>query len=45
MSKRDENTVCEWEGCEEGQFEDWYYCEYHANRVRLTNMFFGGFVR
>jgi hypothetical protein len=28
---------CEWEHCDEPQFEDWYYCEHHARLLSIMN--------
>lgn len=45
VHQRDLNHTCEWDGCEEDQFEDWYYCEQHAQKLELMNDFFRPLVR
>lgn len=36
---------CNWEDCDEYQFEDYYYCKTHASRIELMNDMLRPFVR
>lgn len=31
--------LCQWEGCDDEQFEDWFYCERHVKSLQLMNAF------
>jgi hypothetical protein len=39
MRKRysEDDETCRWDTCDDPQFEDWYYCEFHAGRIEWMN--------
>lgn len=41
MNSRLSETHCNWDDCQDEQFEDAYYCEFHLQKVEFVNRAFG----
>lgn len=35
---------CRWEGCDDEQFKDWFYCEWHSRKLQMVNRFWAAVV-
>lgn len=38
------NTICEWDGCDKEQFDDWFYCYNHSRAINVMNRYMGSFL-